>query len=62
VRIRQEALSDGALFPPELSDDFAKVIQQVLLLDSIGLSFAKLDFDALQRLRKDCVDYIHKKD
>ncbi|HEX3856136.1 MAG TPA: hypothetical protein VHY30_02435 [Verrucomicrobiae bacterium] len=62
ARIRQETLSDGALFPPELSDDYANVIQKVLLLDSLERSSEALDFATLERLRKGCVDYIHKKD
>ena len=60
-RIRRENLSDGALFPPELSDDFAKVIHKVLLLDSLERSTEALDFTLLERLRKGCVDYIHRK-
>jgi hypothetical protein len=62
ARIRQESLSDGALFPPELSDDFAKVIQKVLLMDSLDRSNETLDFALLDRLRKRCVDYVHKED
>lgn len=60
-RIRLECLSDGALFPPELSDDFAAVIQKVLMMDSLGSSVEALDFALLARLRKGCVAFIHKK-
>jgi hypothetical protein len=62
VRIRKENVCNGALFPSELSDDFATIIRKVLLLDSLEHSAEALDFAMLERLRKGCIDHIHRKD
>ena len=59
-RIRRENLCDGALFPSPLQKDFAKVVQKVLLLDSLSNSEKMLDYDLLERFRSDCVGYIQK--
>lgn len=60
IRIRLENLSDGVLFPPELSDDFAKVIQKVLMMDDLQQTVGTLDFQLLEDLRKRCVLYVHR--
>lgn len=59
-RIRSENNCNGALFPANLQEDFAKVIQKVLLLDSLQQSEKDLDYALLERLRAGCVDYIQK--
>lgn len=61
LKIRKENVCNGAFFPPHISTEFAEVIGKVLLLDSLDNSSENLDFEKLKRLRKDCVDHIHKK-
>ena|ERR1035437_1118506 len=60
LRIRNENLCNGALFPSHLQDDFTQVIRKVVRLDSLADSEKVLDYVRLEHLRTGCVDYIRK--
>ncbi|HEX3857408.1 MAG TPA: hypothetical protein VHY30_08940 [Verrucomicrobiae bacterium] len=60
LQIRMENVANGAFFPSPLHEDFAKIIQKVLMLDSLEKSAEELDYSLLVRLREGCVAYIEK--
>jgi hypothetical protein len=56
--IRAENIANGALFPLELSADFAAIIQRIFLLDSLHESEKQIDYDALSMFREKCLLFI----
>ncbi len=60
ISIRSENIANGALFPLELSSDFAAIIQKIFLLDSLHESEKHIDYDALRKFREKCLLFINK--
>jgi hypothetical protein len=60
VAIRKENISNGAFFPAELQDEFAKTIRTVLMHDHLTDSEREFDFQLLERLREGCVKHIQE--
>jgi hypothetical protein len=59
ISIRAENIANGALFPLELSSDFAPIIQKIFLVDSLHESEKHIDYDALRNFREKCLLFIN---